>query len=149
MTSLLDLLRDPLFRSTVLTLWLLPCAIQDRRTRHVSNWLTVPLFFLAWPAALVFGNLTLTLATFVGVYLTFNWLRDGFGAADGKIAVGLAGICPIALLISLAVQIAMFLVCRLRGHSGVHLPGAVGYYAGTAAATLLVLARHTLTIGGR
>jgi Flp pilus assembly protein protease CpaA len=28
-------------------LWLLPCAIQDRRTRHVSNWLTVPLFLLA------------------------------------------------------------------------------------------------------
>jgi Flp pilus assembly protein protease CpaA len=32
--------------------WLLPCALQDFRTRRVSNRLTVPLFVLAWPAAL-------------------------------------------------------------------------------------------------
>ena len=38
-------------------LWLLPCAIQDRRTRHVSNWLTVPLFIVAWPVALLTGHL--------------------------------------------------------------------------------------------
>ena len=67
--SLLELLRDPLFRSTLLTLWLLPCAIQDRRTRHVSNWLTVPLFIVAWPVALLTGHLALTCAVFVGVYV--------------------------------------------------------------------------------
>ena len=95
--SLLELLRDPLFRSTLLTLWLLPCAIQDRRTRHVSNWLTVPLFVLAWPAALVTDHLPLTLAVFAGVFLAWRW-SGGLGPADGKIAVGLAGLAPSALL---------------------------------------------------
>ena len=76
-------------------LWLLPCAIQDYRTRHVSNWLTVPLFLLAWPVALLTGNLPLTFAVFVGVFVAWRW-GGGLGPADGKIAVGLAGIAPPA-----------------------------------------------------
>ena len=53
--SMLDLLQDPLFRSVVMMIWLLPCALQDYRTRHVSNWLTVPLFVLAWRIALLYN----------------------------------------------------------------------------------------------
>ena len=97
-------LADPLLRSVLLTLWLLPCAIQDRRTRHVSNWLTVPLFVLAWPVALLMGNLPLTIATFIGVYMAFRWSGDGFGPADGKIAVGLACIAPLALYVCTALR---------------------------------------------
>ena len=62
-------LTDPLLRGALLALWLLPCALQDYRTRRVSNWLTVPLFFLAWPVALLTGNLPLTFAVFVGTFV--------------------------------------------------------------------------------
>jgi Flp pilus assembly protein protease CpaA len=51
--NLHDLLSDPVLRAAALALWLLPCALQDYRTRHVSNWLTVPLFVLAWRIALL------------------------------------------------------------------------------------------------
>ena len=135
--SLLDLLQDPLLRSVALVLWLLPCAIQDRRTRHVSNWLTVPLFVLAWPAALLTGNLLLTLATFVGVYAAFRWSGNGFGPADGKIAVGLAGVAPLALFAGMAVQVLAFAVCRLRGQRETRLPGIPGYYLGAVIVVLV------------
>ena len=134
--SLLELLRDPLFRSTVLVLWLLPCAIQDRRTRHVSNWLTVPLFVLAWPAALFTDHLLLTLAVFAGVFLAWRW-SGGLGPADGKIAVGLAGLAPLALLASVLVQELAFLYARLRGQAGMSLPGAVSFYLGAVIAAVL------------
>jgi len=132
MTSLLDLLRDPCFRSTVLTLWLLPCAIQDRRTRHVSNWLTVPLFILAWPVAILAGHFVLTFAVFVGIYVATKlepraWigseidknhvfvgvyvatkLEPRAGAADRKLMVGLRGCAPLALGIGVLLETAVF-----------------------------------------
>lgn len=142
--SLLDLLRDPLFRSVVLVLWLLPCALQDYRTRHVSNWLTVPLFLVAWPVALLLGNFPLTLATFIGVYVTFR-MGTGMGAADGKIAVGLAGIAPPALLAGAIVQGLAFLYARLRSRQAVRLAGAVGFYLGAVIVTIIqVLLECTL-----
>ncbi len=140
--SLPDLLRDPLFRCVALVLWLLPCALQDYRTRHVSNWLTVPLFLVAWPAALLTGNFPLTLATFIGVYVAFQ-VGAGLGPADGKIAVGLAGIAPPALFVSVIVQGLMFLYARLRVKGAVRLPGAVGFYLGAVMTTLIqVLCEH-------
>ena len=133
--SAFDLLRDPMLRHAVLVLWLLPCAIQDRRTRHVSNWLTVPLFLLAWPASLLLDTFPLTLAVFVGVYVAYRF-GGGMGPADGKIAVGLAGMLPLALLMSFALQAVAFLVCRLRGETDARLPGAVAFLLGTVLAAL-------------
>jgi len=127
--SWLDLLRDPLPRSLLLVFWLLPCALQDYRTRHVSNWLTVPLFILAWPVALVMGNLLLTLAVFIGVVVAWRW-NGGLGPADGKIAVGLAGMAPLALAVGAIVQVLLFLWARLRAGRPAPLPGAVGFYLG-------------------
>ena len=139
-----NLLADPLLRHVLVMLWLLPCAIQDRRTRHVSNWLTVPLFLVAWPVALLTGNLLLTLAVFAGAFLVWRW-GGGLGPADGKIAVGLAGIAPPALLAGVIVQGLMFLSARLRDRQPVRLPGAVGFYLGAVIATLvLALFTHTL-----
>ena len=92
-----DLLADPLLRHLLVMLWLLPCAIQGRRTRRVSNWLTVPLFIVAWPVALLTGNLPLTFAVFVGAFVAWRW-GGGLGPADGKIAVGLAGMTPLVLV---------------------------------------------------
>ncbi len=85
MTSLLGLVHDP-FPLDVLTLWLLPCAIQDRRTRHVSNWLTVPLF-IARPVAILTDHFVLTFAVFVGVYVATKLEPRRRG---GQAAVGMA-----------------------------------------------------------
>lgn len=132
----LDLLRDPLLRSVALVFWLLPCALQDYRTRQVSNWLTVPLFVLAWPVALLTDNLLLTLAVFIGVVVAWRW-GGGMGPADGKLAVGLAGMAPPALAASALVLALAFLCARLRDRQPVRLPGAVGFYLGAAAAALV------------
>ena len=43
--------------------------IQDRRTGHVSNWLTVPLLIVARPVALLTERFALPCAVFAGVYV--------------------------------------------------------------------------------
>ncbi len=128
--SLLDPVRDPLFCSVLMVLWLLPCAIQDRRTRHVSNWLTVPLFLLAWPVAILTGHLALTFAVFVGVYVATK-LEPRTGAADGKLMVGLAAFAPLALGMGVLLELAAFGVLRLRGQRAAAIPGALWLYVGS------------------
>ena len=123
--SVADLLHDPLFRSIVLVIWLLPCAIQDRRTRHVSNWLTVPLFIVAWPVALLTGHLALTFAVFIGVYIATK-LEPRAGAADGKLMVGLAACASLG--IGVLLEVAVFAVLRLRGRRDEAIPGALWLY---------------------
>jgi len=95
--------------------WLLLCALQDWRTRRVSNWLTLPAFVLAWPAALWQGGeerLLFTFALFVGCW--FAWQMGGMGAADGKIATALAALLPQAVLWSGGVLLLCFVYLRLR-----------------------------------
>jgi Flp pilus assembly protein protease CpaA len=129
MLSLPDFLHDPLLRSTLLVFWLLPCAIQDRRTRQVSNWLTVPLFIIAWPVANLTGHLVLTFAVFVGVYVATK-LEPRAGAADGKLMVGMAAFAPLALGIGVLLEAAVFVVLRLRGRRLASIPGALWLYLG-------------------
>jgi len=137
--SALDLLRDPLFRSVLMVFWLLPCAIQDRRIRHVSNWLTVPLFVVAWPVAILTNHLALTFAVFVGVYVATK-LEPRAGAADGKLMVGLAAFAPLALGISVLLEVAAFFVLRLRGHSDAAIPGVLWLYGGCLLSASLQIA---------
>jgi Flp pilus assembly protein protease CpaA len=113
-----------------LTLWLLPCAIQDRRDHRVSPWLTLPLFFLAWPASLLLNTWPLTFATFIGFYTAFHLTHGGLGGADGKVATAIAAIAPPALLAGMAVNGLAFLYWRLRGCPAARLPGVVGFYLG-------------------
>ena len=127
--SVADLLHDPLFRSIVLVIWLLPCAIHDRRTRHVSNWLTVPLFIVAWPVALLTGHFALTFAVFVGVYIATK-LEPRAGAADGKLMVGMAALAPLALGIGVLLEGIAFAILRLRGRRDASIPGALWLYLG-------------------
>jgi Flp pilus assembly protein protease CpaA len=115
-------------------LWLLPCAIQDRRTRHVSNWLTVPLFIVAWPVALLTGHLALTFAVFVGVYVATK-LEPRAGAADGKLMVGLAAFTPLALGIGVLLEAVAFIVLRVRGQRNAAIPGALWLYLGSVLGT--------------
>lgn len=137
----LDLLRDPLLRSVALVFWLLPCALQDYRTRHVSNWLTVPLFVLAWPVALLTGNLLLTFAVFIGVVVAWRW-DGGVGPADGKLMVGMAALAPPALGLGALLELTAFAVLRLRGRRDAVIPGALWLYLGSvlSAAAWVVLA---------
>jgi Flp pilus assembly protein protease CpaA len=111
-------------------LWLLPCAIQDRRTRHVSNWLTVPLFLLAWPCSLALHTAPLTLATFAGFWFAFCVGAGGIGGADGKIATGVAALAPAALVAGIVISGLAFGVLHLRGERSPRLPGAVCLYLG-------------------
>jgi len=141
--NLLDLLREPLFRSLLMVFWLLPCAIQDRRTRRVSNWLTVPLFFLAWPVAIVTDHLALTFAVFVGVYVATQ-LEPRAGAADGKLMVGLAAFAPLALGIGVLLEVVAFAVLRLHCRQETAIPGALWLYVGCMLSTILLFARPVL-----
>jgi len=130
----LDLLRDPLLRSLLLVFWLLPCALQDYRTRHVSSWLTVPLFILAWPVALVTGNLLLTFAVFIGVVVAWRW-GGGVGPADGKLMVGMAALAPPALALGALLELIAFAVLRLRGRRDAVIPGALWLSLGSVLST--------------
>lgn len=136
--SLLDLVRDPLFRAVLMVLWLLPCAIQDRRTRHVSNWLTVPLFLLAWPVAILTDHLALTFAVFVGVYVATQ-LEPRAGSADGKLMVGLAAFAPLALGIGVLLEVVMFAALRLRGRADAAIPGALWLYVGSLIGAIVLI----------
>ena len=135
----LDLLRDPLFRSVLLVFWLLPCAIQDYRTRRVSNWLTIPLFLIAWPVAILSDHFPLTFAVFVGVYVASK-LEPQFGAADGKLMVGLAAFAPLALAMAVLLEAIVFILQRLRGKRSPVIPGALWLWAGTLFGISLQLA---------
>ena len=134
-----ELLVDPALRYVLVTLWLLPCAIQDRHTRHVSNWLTVPLFIVAWPVAILTGHFALTFAVFVGVYVATK-LEPRAGAADGKLMVGLASFAPLALGMGVLLEVAVFTALRLRGRRDVAIPGALWLYAGSVLSVLLLTA---------
>jgi hypothetical protein len=125
-----ELLADPLLRHVLVMLWLLPCAIQDRRTRQVSNWLTVPLFLLAWPVALLTGRFPLTFAVFVGVYVATK-LEPRAGAADGKLMVGLATFAPLALGMGILLEVIVVAVQRMRGRRDAAIPGALWLYLGS------------------
>lgn len=139
-TLFLDLMRDPLAQCSALALVLLPAALQDYRTRRVSPWLTLPLFFGAWPFSLLNNTSQLTLATFVGFYIAYHLTR-GVGGADGKVAVALAAVNPLTLAAGLAINGLAFLYCRLRWRTEVRLPGVVGFYLGTVATVILEFGR--------
>jgi len=104
----------------------------------VSNWLTVPLFILAWPVALLTDNLVLTLAVFIGVVVAWRW-GGGMGPADGKLMVGMAAFAPLALGIGALVEIAVFTVLWLGGRRGAKIPGVPWLYLGSLLSALLYI----------
>lgn len=123
------LIQAPLVRGVAAMLWLLPCALQDYRTRRVSNWLTVPFFLLAWPVALLTGHLAVTFAVFVGVYLA-SLIEPRFGGADAKLMVGLAAVAPLGLGIAVLLEGLVFVLLRLRRRTVTAIPGVLWLYVG-------------------
>ena len=122
----------------ILALFLLPCALQDHRSRRVSNWLTLPGFCAAWPLALWLGGeerLFFTFAVFAGCWLA--WGMSTMGGADGKLATLVAAVSPAALGMGVLLLVLAFLGMRLDKGEAASLPAAVGFYAGTVGVTLL------------
>ena len=124
---------------------------QDIRTRNVSNWITIPLFFLAWPLAWWlhgWAGIGVVAVTFIATYAAMPF---GFGAADGKLAVFLAGLggAP-AVLLALGLVLLIFLLVRFFPglakrlaivhveQDGNHIAGVVGFFL---AAVVLLLMR--------
>lgn len=139
---MIHLLREPLFCAGLAALWLLPCALQDYRTRRVSNWLTVPFFLLAWPFAFLRGHLALTFAVFVGVYVA-SQLEPGFGGADAKLMVGLAALAPLGLGFAVLLETFTFGAFRLRRKHPGTIPGVVWLYVGAVLNALVLLIRYS------
>lgn len=133
----------PQFLHLLLVLWLLPCALQDYRTRRISNWLTVPAFFAAWPLALWLGGserLIFALAVFLGCW--FAWQTKGMGAADGKIATTLGAVLPQSVPVAGFLLMLTFIVLRLRRQHNTRIPAAIAFFL----ASVVVLAGNWLTL---
>ena len=125
--------------------WFAPAVVQDVKTMRVSNWITVPAFFAAWPLAVwLHGGEGLAL-TFVVFAATFAAMPVGFGPADGKMAVATAAVGGVAaLLAALAWQLAVFRAAAFRpalahvlgGYvdekGRAHVPGAPWWWLGLA-----------------
>jgi Flp pilus assembly protein protease CpaA len=125
--------REPLL--TLLALYLLPCAVQDVRTRHVSKWLTIPAFVIAWPLALWLGTLPFTIAVFAGCYAA--WRTGSMGPADGKLAVLLASVEPMGIVLATALAATAFPALRVTHCQQLCLPGVVLIEAGAMGLMLL------------
>ncbi len=87
----------------VLTGLLLAAARQDLRARLVSNWLSLPFFLGGGLALLVSGDGMLVLLFVLFVALAI--IPGGYGAADGKLMAGLAGLWPGVLLPSVLLML--------------------------------------------
>jgi len=119
-------------------------AWQDVHTRHVSNWITIPLFFLAWPLAWRFNGWDGLFVTAIVFVVTLLAMPVGFGAADGKLAVFLAAAGGLpAVLLALGLVLVLFLLVRLipglarrlsivhAEEDGNHIAGVVGILVAT------------------
>ena len=84
---------------------LLVAAMQDVRKREVSNLITVPLFSVGVLGVLVSGNLAMMVVA-IAVVVAAK-MNGGYGAADAKILVGLAGLWPETILPSLLVMLIL------------------------------------------
>jgi Flp pilus assembly protein protease CpaA len=94
---------DP-FAHVIVLILMLVMGIQDLRTRHVSNWITIPFFFvgLIANALRAFSDVFLfQFILFCQAVVFFAGYHGWMGGADMKVFVGLLGLFPLAGGISL------------------------------------------------
>ena len=116
-------------------------AWQDVHTRHVSNWITIPLFALAWPLAWWLHGWEGLAVTGVVFLVTLFAMPYGFGAADGKLAVFLAAVGgALAVLLALGISLLLLWVSRKFTHlvqrlaiihqeeDGLHIAGVISFF---------------------
>lgn len=108
----------PWLPHTILLIWLAVCAVLDWRKREVSNWLTLPAFFLGIFYALGVGGETLALTSItLVVFLGARAAWKAQGAADIKVLVALAALWPQALFAALIIT-AIWSVIRIARGQG-------------------------------
>ena len=116
-----------LFAHFSILLFLILAAIQDYKTREVSNWITVPLFLGG--VVIIMVNLD-PLSVILSTLLFFFWLWGGMGGADVKVLVALLGFWSEAALASfllLGVWGVVLLIRKKRES----FPGLVSIATGT------------------
>ena len=69
-------------------------AVQDVRSREVSNWITIPLFLIGLIFSLASRSPVILVALVAIVAIT----KSGYGPADAKILVGLVGLWPATII---------------------------------------------------
>jgi Flp pilus assembly protein protease CpaA len=115
-------------RGGLLTILLISAA-QDIRRREVSNLITIPLFFLGIFGILLSANLVL--AAIALSFVAVAMMPGGYGAADAKILVGLAGLWPESVPASLLAMLVFDLYWR-RLRPGGLAPLVVAILVGVA-----------------
>ncbi|RPI20548.1 MAG: prepilin peptidase [Chloroflexota bacterium] len=90
------------FALVIILTWM---GIQDRRTREVSNVLTIPMLaggVVVMTIQLIARDPSAVASILIIAVLTFAALRGWMGGADWKVLVGLFGLWPLAGFASLA-----------------------------------------------
>ncbi len=122
----------PLALKTITLLLLGIAAVMDYRTRTVSNWVTLPLFF---GSLSIFPLMSLELGTRIfgilfSLLLFRLWKVGGMGGADAKALIALTLAWLPATLLSLLAVAFFGVVTRLRNQKT--LPGLVPVFIGSA-----------------
>ena len=116
----------PLAHFSILV-FLILAAIQDYKTREVSNWITVPLFLGGFTIIMV----TLEpLSVILSTLLFFFWLWGGMGGADVKVLVALLGLWSEAALVAFFLLGAWGVVLLIRKNRE-SFPGLIAIATGT------------------
>jgi Flp pilus assembly protein protease CpaA len=94
----------------LVTAALIIAAIQDARSREVSNWISLPVF-IAGMVGLVVRQDVFLAALFI-LFVVLAMVKGGYGPADGKILAGLTGLWPQAALLAVVILPLFDLVWR-------------------------------------
>jgi Flp pilus assembly protein protease CpaA len=98
----------------LVTTALVVAAVHGTRTREVSNWISLPIFF-AGLVGLVARQDVFLAALFV-LFVALGMVKDGYGPADGKILAGLTGLWPQAVLLAVVLLPLFDLAWRRCGN---------------------------------
>jgi Flp pilus assembly protein protease CpaA len=109
---------------SVLLLMIL-AAVQDYKSREVSNWITIPLFIGGVVVMCVYQD---PLTIIVSLILLFIWHKGWMGGADVKVLVGLLGVWATSAFVSIFAIGIQGLITRLRGKKSA--PGLVAIAVG-------------------
>lgn len=96
----------------LVTAALVVAAIQDARSREVSNWISLPVF-IAGLVGLVIRRDVFLVALFI-LFVILAMVKGGYGPADGKILAGLVGLWPESALLAVVLIPLFDLLWRRR-----------------------------------
>ena len=107
--------------------------VQDWQTGEVSNWISIPLFFMGVLAAilrLLFLDdmFTSLLSIFAMVVITLAAFKGWMGGADWKVLIGLFGLYPLAGFTALVVAgVWGGVMILITGDRNARFPGVTAF----------------------